>query len=113
MNALHHSTIAYHLGRARGPGWGRDPMGHIPRWLGFLGVLGAGLMVLRSISRAAGTGVAGARPQAECEEAPARDPERTYCRDGSIDVVHEASEDSFPASDPPAWRDRNETRVPS
>jgi hypothetical protein len=66
-----------------------------PRWLALFGLLGAGFMYLRARVRSTFS-----------------DPDRPRCRDGRIDIVQEASEQSFPCSDPPAWTARNETRVP-
>jgi hypothetical protein len=112
MTTLDHPPVGYRPDRTDKPHrWGTWPAPSTPRWLAFFGLLGAGVMYLRSMSRTAERRGSG-RPRARCKDAPARDPSRAYCRDGSIDVVHEASADSFPASDPPAWTSRNETRVP-
>ena len=50
---------------------------------------------------------------ADAAQTPRPDEQRPQFVDGSVDVVHEASEDSFPASDPPGWSQRNETKVAS
>jgi len=96
MTTMHQQSLGYRLGNANIHRWSRDHL-HAPRWLGFVGVLGAGFMYLRALA---------ARSTLD------RDPDRAYCRDGRIDLVQEASEQSFPCSDPPAWTARSETRVP-
>ena len=86
-------TVNYHLGQSNAQRW-RNHHPHAPRWLAFLDFLGAGVAYLRFR--------AGSQPKSD----------RPLDREGQIDLVQEASEQSFPCSDPPAWTHRNETRVP-
>src|SRR5689334_12359069 len=51
MTTLHHTPVRSTFDRTdRAHRWGAWPTAHTPRWLAFFGLLGAGVMYLRSMS---------------------------------------------------------------
>lgn len=98
MSTTYQQSLGHDLGNVNMHRWNRDNF-RSPRWLAFLGLIGAGFMYLRA--------------RAVRSTSSDRDTDRPRCLDGRIDLVQEASEQSFPCSDPPAWTARSETRVPA
>lgn len=81
----------------------RGAMGRKPSTCGLAPLDSVSRQLLARYGAGVNTGVYDQVTQAAKEE---RHPAGTYIDD----VVTEASEDSFPCSDPPAWVMRNETR---
>src|SRR5436309_5007727 len=93
MYEPNHSSLDYRLGRANLHRAESSHAHQASAWLAVVGIVAAVFVILRAMGLRT-NGTQQSRPQARLRET-STDPSRTYCPDGCMDVVHEASESSF------------------
>jgi hypothetical protein len=96
------------LDRIRPNRWVREGASSHSPWRTFVGRVDCGYQRLKDRVMEAANRLGFAKREAT----PDVDPQLPCFKDGTVDVVQEASQESFPASDPPAWTQRNETHIP-